>query len=129
MFYCTHCDNPTTNQTRPHNESYRINISGTVLYDLLRHGIMPPREIVRPESVRIAIQGVQSNGLNEIYEAMVPVEKTLSKVFPYYIERIGIVGVKRYKKIVIEDVTNSDLLLTNINTRDRASSVYQGVFD
>lgn len=90
---------------------------------------MPPREIVRPESVRIAIQGVQSNGLNEIYEAMVPVEKTLSKVFPYYIERIGIVGVKRYKKIVIEDVTNSDLLLTNINTRDRASSVYQGVFD
>jgi sulfate adenylyltransferase len=129
VFYCTRCDNPATSQTCPHNENYRINISGTGIRELLRHGIMPPKEIVRPESARIAIQGVQPKGLDETYEAMAPVGKTLSKVFPYYTERFGIGGAKRYKKIAIEDLTNSDLLLANMNARDHASSVYQGVFD
>lgn len=129
VFYCTRCDNPASSQTCPHDETYRINISGTGIRELMRHGIMPPKEIVRPESARIAIQGIQPKGLDETYEAMDPVGKTLSKVFPYYTERIGVGGAKRYKKIAIEDLTNSDLLLANMNARDCASSVYQGVFD
>lgn len=129
VFHCTRCDNPASSQTCPHDETYRINISGTGIRELMRHGIMPPKEIVRPESARIAIQGIQPKGLDETYEAMDPVGKTLSKVFPYYTERIGVGGAKRYKKIAIEDLTNSDLLLANMNARDCASSVYQGVFD
>src|SRR5690625_7345283 len=50
VFYCTRCDSPATQQTCPHDEKYRLNISGTGIREMLRHGIMPPKEIVRPES-------------------------------------------------------------------------------
>ena len=46
-----------TEQTCPHDEQYRINISGTGIRELLRYGVLPPKEIVRPESARIAMQG------------------------------------------------------------------------
>ncbi|MCA9765866.1 MAG: hypothetical protein KC455_05555 [Carnobacterium sp.] len=42
---------------------------------------------------------------------------------------IGIGGAKRYKKIAIKDLSNSDLLLANRNVLDYVSSVYQGVFN
>ncbi|WHT49259.1 sulfate adenylyltransferase [Sporosarcina thermotolerans] len=47
VFYCTRCDTPATAQSCPHDEKYRINISGTGIREMLRHGIMPPKEIVR----------------------------------------------------------------------------------
>lgn len=129
VFYCTRCDNPATSQTCPHDERYRINISGTGIRELLRHGIMPPKEIVRPESARIAIQGIQPKGLDENYEAISPVGKTLNKVFPYYTERNGVGGSKRYVKLSADELTNSDLVLANLDARQNASRIYQGVYD
>ena len=41
---------------------FELHISGTGIREMLRHGIMPPKEIVRPESARIAIQGVSAEG-------------------------------------------------------------------
>ena len=46
VFYCTRCDSPATVQTCPHDNRYRIDISGTGIREMLRHGIMPPKEIV-----------------------------------------------------------------------------------
>src|SRR5699024_11005549 len=48
VFYCTRCCSPASAQTCPHDENYRINISGTGIRELLRYGILPPKEIVRP---------------------------------------------------------------------------------
>src|SRR5699024_1936394 len=59
LFFCTRCNATTSQQACPNDESVRINISGTGIRELLRHRILPPKEIVRPESSRIAIQGVQ----------------------------------------------------------------------
>ena len=62
VFHCIRCDNAATIQSCPHDDRYRINISGTGIREMLRHGILPPKEIVRPESARIAMQGVQPKG-------------------------------------------------------------------
>src|SRR5699024_7722855 len=50
VFYCTRGDSSATFQSCPHDERYRINISGTGIRELLRHVILPPKEIVRLES-------------------------------------------------------------------------------
>src|SRR5690606_10887390 len=50
VFYCTRCNSLATKKTCPHDVTYRINISGTGIREMLRHGLLPPKEIVRPES-------------------------------------------------------------------------------
>src|SRR5699024_12530847 len=62
VFYCTRSSTPASAQTCPHDEDYRINISGTGISELLRYGILPPKEIVSTETARIAITGVQPTG-------------------------------------------------------------------
>ncbi|MUV37527.1 Sulfate adenylyltransferase [Lentibacillus sp. JNUCC-1] len=90
VFYCTRCDNPATQQTCPHDERFRINISGTGIRELLRHGVLPPKEIVRPESARIAIQGVQPKGLDDNNQSITPAGKTIKSIFPYYLDKTGL---------------------------------------
>lgn len=97
VFYCTRCDNPATEQTCPHGKQYRINISGTGIRELLRYGVLPPKEIVRPESARIAMQGVQPKGVDENNQAINPVGKTIKSIFPYYLESSRIGGPKKKK--------------------------------
>lgn len=129
VFYCTRCHSLATVQTCPHDESYRINISGTGIREMLRHGIMPPKEIVRPESARIAIQGVQPKGLDEFGNATLPVGKTIKSIFPFYLERTRLGGAKRPEPLTIEELTNLDLEMVNLDVRTNAARVYQDVFE
>ncbi len=129
VFYCTRCDSPASSQTCPHGENYRINISGTGIREMLRHGIIPPKEIVRPESARIAMQGIQPKGLDEHDVAIAPVGYTLNKVFPYYKDRYGVGAAPRYKSLSIEEMTNADLILANLDARQNASRVYKEISD
>lgn len=129
VFYCTRCDSPATGQSCPHDEQYRINISGTGIREMLRHGIMPPKEIVRPESARIAIQGVQPKGLDESEVAISPVGKTIKSMFPFYLERMRLGGRKRVKPLTVEELTNLDLEAVNLDVRMNADRIYREVFD
>src|SRR5690625_1178866 len=129
VFYCTRCASHATTQTCPHDTKYRLNISGTGIREMLRHGILPPKEVVRPESARIAIQGIQPKGLDENYEAISPVGKTLDKVFPYYKERNGVGAAKRFQPLDVEELTNTDLVMANLDARNNASRIYQGAFE
>src|SRR5699024_9916166 len=96
VFYCSRCSALATERTCPHDIRYRINISGTGIRELLRYGFIPPKEIIRPESARIAIQGIQPKGLDESGEAVKPIGKTIQSIFPYYplSRRIGHVARK-----------------------------------
>ena len=129
VFYCTRCDSPATGQSCPHDEQYRINISGTGIREMLRHGIMPPKEIVRPESARIAIQGVQPKGLDESDVSISPVGKTIKSMFPFYLERMRLGGRKRVKPLSIEELTNLDLEAANLDVRMNADRIYREIFD
>src|SRR5690554_1568643 len=129
VFYCTRCNNPASSQTCPHDEKYRINISGTGIRELLRHGIMPPKEIVRPESARIAMQGIQPKGLDERDVAISPVGKTIQSIFPYYLKLKKIGGQKRKTPLTIEELTNEDLEIVINDVRVNASRIYQDISD
>src|SRR5699024_801249 len=62
VFYCSRCASHATTETCPHDEQYRLIISGTGIREMLRHGVLPPKEVVRPESAYVAIQGIQPKG-------------------------------------------------------------------
>ena len=107
----------------------RINISGTGIREMLRHGIMPPKEIVRPESARIAMQGIQPKGLDENYEAISPVGKTIKSIFPFYLERMRLGGRKRIAPLTVEELTNLDLEAANLDVRSNADRIYREIFE
>ncbi|GGA92958.1 sulfate adenylyltransferase [Ornithinibacillus halotolerans] len=129
VFYCTRCDNPATEQTCPHDKKYRINISGTGIRELLRYGVLPPKEIVRPESARIAMQGIQPKGIDENGLAINPVGKTIKSIFPYYLENTRIGGPKRRKSLEVEQLTIEDLEAVITDVRENADRVYKGIFE
>ncbi len=129
VFYCTRCDTQATDQTCPHDEQYRINISGTGIRELLRYGVLPPKEIVRPESARIAMQGVQPKGIDENNLAIAPVGKTIKSIFPYYLTRSKIGGPKRRIPLKAEELTIEDLEAVITDARENADRIYKEIFD
>jgi len=129
VFYCTRCDSTATDQTCPHDERYRINISGTGIRELLRYGVLPPKEIVRPESARIAMQGIQPKGVDENNQAINPVGKTIKSIFPYYLQSSRIGGPKRKNPLKVEELTIEDLENAIRDVRIHADQVYKGVFN
>ena len=129
VFYCTRCDSPATGQSCPHDERFRINISGTGIREMLRHGIMPPKEIVRPESARIAMQGIQPKGLDGDGNAISPVGKTIKSMFPFYLDRTRLGGRKRPTPLTVEELTNFDLEEVNLDVRANADRIYREVYD
>lgn len=129
VFYCTRCNNPASSQSCPHDEKYRINISGTGIREMLRHGIMPPKEIVRPESARIAMQGIQPKGLDDQKMSISPVGKTIKAMFPFYLKQYALGGRDRNQPLKIEALTNDDLEMVNKDVRLNADRIYRDVFE
>src|SRR5699024_6891055 len=112
-----------------HDERYRINISGTGIRELLRYGVLPPKEIVRPESARIAMQGIQPKGMDEKNQAVSPVGKTIKSIFPYYLERNRLGGDKREKSLQVEDLTNDHLVTAMMDVREHADRIYKDIYE
>lgn len=129
VFYCMRCDSPATTQTCPHDNRFRINISGTNIREMLRHGILPPKEIVRPESARIAMQGIQPKGVDENGESISPVGKIIKGTFPFYLERTRLGGPKREKSLTPEELTKNDLETVIYDVRENAHRIYKDVFE
>lgn len=128
VFYCTRCDSLGSELTCPHDITYRINISGTGIRELLRYGVLPPKEIVRPESARIAMQGVQPKGVDENEQAINPVGKTIKSIFPYYLKYNRIGGSERRSPLEVEQLTIEDLEAAILDVRENASQIYKDIF-
>lgn len=129
VFYCTRCNSLATQQTCPHDDRYRINISGTGIREMLRHGFLPPKEIVRPESARIAMQGVQPKGTDENNEATLPVGKTIKSIFPYYLNYRRLGGAARTNELKMEQLTIDDLEAAILDVRENADKIYREIFE
>ena len=52
-FYCKKCYGMATDKTCPHDDKYRVNISGTMQREMLIKGQDIPAEFSRPEVVKI----------------------------------------------------------------------------
>lgn len=129
VFYCLRCDSPASEQSCPHDNHYRIRISGTNIREMLRHGILPPKEIVRPESARIAMQGIQPKGADENGEAVLPVGKIVKGTFPFYTKRTRLGGPKRETPLTQDELNKRDLEAAIMDVRENADRVYKEVFD
>lgn len=128
VFYCTRCASHATEQTCPHDQRYRLNISGTGIREMLRHGILPPKEVVRPEAARIAIQGVQPKGVDEEGEATLPVGKVVQSMFPYYSEHTRLGGPLRAQPLGKDELTVRDLEAACLDVRANAARIYQDIY-
>ncbi len=129
VFYCTRCSSPASAESCPHDVRYRVNISGTGIRELLRHGMLPPKEIVRPESARIAIQGIQPKGIDESEEAISPVGKTIKSIFPFYMESSRIGGDLLEVPREVEQLDIRDLKAAMLDVRSNADSIYSDVYE
>src|SRR5699024_9594917 len=129
VFYCTRCDSLSTGHTCPHDERFHINISGTGIREMLRQGILPPKEIVRPESARIAMQGVQPKGLDENNESISPVGNTIKSIFPFYLKTSRLGGPQRKTPLEVEELSIRDLEAVMMDGRAHAHNIYEGRAD
>jgi sulfate adenylyltransferase len=129
VFYCTRCSTPATAESCPHDNRYRINISGTGIRELLRHGMLPPKEIVRPESARIAIQGIQPKGIDESLEAISPIGKTIKSLFPFYIESSRIGGELLEEARDWKQLDIRDLKAAMVDVRSNADQIYSDIYE
>jgi len=129
VFYCVRCNQPTTDQSCPHDDSTRVRISGSGIREMLRHGFLPPKEIARPESGRIAIQGVQPKGLNPEGESVTPAGKIIASMFPFYITHESIGGRKRETPLDPDTLTPDDLYRCILDVRRNGDSIYKGTYE
>lgn len=128
VFYCTRCDSLGTMKTCPHDERFRIGISGTAIRETLRRGIMPPKEICRPESSRIAMQGIQPKGVDEFNNSIYPVGRTVKGMFPFYTTYTRLGGRRRTRPLTTAELTERDLQQANTDVRDNAHRVYRDIY-
>lgn len=128
VFYCSRCASHATTQTCSHDERFRLNISGTGIREMLRHGILPPKEVVRPESALAGIQGVQPKGVDENNEAVLPVGKVIKSMYPYYLNYTRLGGQKRQQPLDIKDLNVRDLEAATLDARQHATDIYADVY-
>src|SRR5690625_2546825 len=128
VFYCTHCATHATSQTCPHDERHRINISGTGIREMLRHGILPPKEVVRPDSALAGIQGVQPKGVDENKEAILSVGSVVKSMFPFYLKYNRLGGTERATPLDPADLTIRDLEIASYDVRNSATKIYDDIY-
>src|SRR5699024_7195744 len=108
--------------------TYRINIARTGIRELRRYAILPPKEIVRPESASIAIQGVQPQGTDEKGEAMRPVGKTIRSVFPFYMNASRLGGEPGSgEQVEPEAWSLCDVRSVMLDVRGNADKIYSDI--
>ncbi len=56
FFYCRRCGGMVNEKTCPHPEEDRVRISGTTIRKMLKEGLLPPREMMRPEVARAILK-------------------------------------------------------------------------
>jgi sulfate adenylyltransferase len=127
VFYCARCGTTATENTCPHGKQYRIAISGTAIRELMRYGYMPPKEVVRPEVARIAMQGVQPKGLDANGTSIYPVGSIIKKMFPFYLVAKRLGGKLREKPLSWEDLTIEDVERALLDVRENSDRILRDI--
>ncbi|MFW8564759.1 sulfate adenylyltransferase [Orrella sp. 11846] len=129
VFYCTRCNCHATTETCPHDERYRLVISGTGIREMLRHGITPPKEVVRPESILAGMQGIQPKGVDASGESIQPVAKIINGMYPYYKKYTRLGGIERSVPLTDDQLCVRDLEVATLDARSHANEIYTEIYE
>jgi sulfate adenylyltransferase len=128
VYYCTRCGHTVTDDTCKHGEEFRIGVSGTGIRDLMRYGFLPPKEIVRPEIARLAIQGVVPKGVGPDGNAVSPPGKVIKRLFPFYLVTHRLGGHLRGEKLEWENLNLDHVRRALKEVRDNSETILKDIY-
>ncbi|RMF91627.1 MAG: sulfate adenylyltransferase [Methanobacteriota archaeon] len=128
VYYCVRCGHTVTDEVCKHGEEFRIGISGTGIRDLMRYGFLPPKEIVRPEIARLAIQGVVPKGLGPDGMAVGPPGKVIKRLFPFYLVAHRLGGQLRHKPLDWQGLDINNIRRALKEVRENSERILKDIY-
>lgn len=129
VYYCARCGHTVTDETCKHGQEFRIGISGTGIRDLMRYGFLPPKEIVRPEIARLAIQGVIPRGVGPDGNAVDIPGKVIKKLFPFYLVAHRLGGQLRHEKLDYTKLGINHIRRALKEVRDKSENILNAIYE
>jgi sulfate adenylyltransferase len=128
VYYCARCGHTVTDDTCKHGQEFMVGVSGTGIRDLMRFGFLPPKEIVRPEVARLAIQGVVPKGVGPDGNAVGPPGKVIKRLFPFYLVAHRLGGHPRRKPLNWEDLNLNNVRRALKEVRDNSENILKDIY-
>jgi sulfate adenylyltransferase len=128
VYYCARCGHTVTDDTCKHGQEFRVGISGTGIRDLMRYGFLPPKEIVRPEVSRLAIQGVVPKGVGSDGNAVSPPGKVIKRLFPFYLISHRLGGQTRHEPLEWEKLNLDHVMRALKEVRDNSERILKDIY-
>ncbi len=128
VYYCARCGHTVTDETCKHGEEFRIGISGTGIRELMRYGFLPPKEIVRPEIARLAIQGVVPKGVGPDGNAVDIPGRVIKRLFPFYLVAHRLGGQMRHEKLDYTKININQIRRALKEVREHSENILNDVY-
>lgn len=129
VYYCARCGHTVTDETCKHGEEFRVGISGTGIRELMRYGFLPPKEIVRPEIARLAIQGVMPKGVGPDGNAISIPGKVIKRLFPFYLVSHRLGGQMRHEKLDYTKLSINHIRRALKEVRDKSENILNAIYE
>jgi sulfate adenylyltransferase len=128
VYYCARCGHTVTDDTCKHGQEFTVGISGTGIRDLMRYGFLPPKEIVRPEVARLAIQGVIPKGVGPDGNAVSPPGKVIKRLFPFYLVTHRLGGQMRSEPLDWTELNLNNLRRALKEVREDSENILKDIY-
>jgi sulfate adenylyltransferase len=94
----------------------------------MRYGFLPPKEIVRPEVSRLAIQGVVPKGVGPDGNAVSPPGKVIKRLFPFYLVAHRLGGQFRHEALDWEKLNLDHVMRALKEVRDNSERILKDIY-
>lgn len=128
VYFCARCGHTVTDDTCKHGAEFTVGVSGTGIRDLMRYGFLPPKEIVRPEVARLAIQGVVPKGVGPDGFAISPPGKVIKRLFPFYLVAHRLGGQMRQEPLNWETLNLNNLRRALKEVREDSENILKDIY-
>ena len=94
----------------------------------MRYGFVPPKEIVRPEIARLAIQGVVPKGVGPDGNAINIPGKVIKRLFPFYLVAHRLGGQMRHEELDYTKLNINHIRRAVREVRDNSQKIMNDIY-